>query len=395
MNDLQILHDSWDTPPPPNPEARAAARATLLQHAAAASKPGALVDSPADHARRFRRDRPVPARAVGRKRFHHGPLAAGRRSRLAVRFVAVGALAAAIAAGVSVVQTADDGRPVVPGVPPGGVANAAAEALERAAVAAETRPFTAPARDQWIYTEFRNIDPARGWKDHDGNPVRELIAERQWHSADGRNAAFMWKGKLIRTAERPADLDRIGKNRRPDTDWPPADYAGRAALPTDPAALLKLMLRHPSYTDRTKLPMGTRVDSVAPPGSAPLEASYEDVFRAFGSILRSAPLPPKLEAAIFRAMKMIPDVRLSRKTVAGRDALVVGLRRAGYVPNPGWVLDQLLLDPRTYRYLGELSNPVDGPKPDCDKVICNPDGTGVNVLLTRVAVVDKMGERPR
>jgi DNA-directed RNA polymerase specialized sigma24 family protein len=74
--------------------------------------------------------------------------------------IPAGTLAVAVAAGVIVVQTADgtdkDRRPrsALPGIPAGPVATAA-QALDRAAAAADARPFTPPRPDQWIYTELR------------------------------------------------------------------------------------------------------------------------------------------------------------------------------------------------------------------------------------------------
>jgi hypothetical protein len=69
------------------------------------------------------------------------------------RLVGAAAFALAIAAGVIVVAnlgpTGPDGRSrsAVPGLP--GVPVAAAEVLERAAVAAEEKPFAAPRDDKW------------------------------------------------------------------------------------------------------------------------------------------------------------------------------------------------------------------------------------------------------
>jgi hypothetical protein len=128
MNDLTILHDAWDTPDAPSAEAHAAARAALLERAAA--------------------PRPRPRRR--------------RRLRLA----AAGALAAAVAGAVLVVENVGQDR----------VPTASAEVLERAATAAEDQPVSTPRDDQWIYIEerFGGTDGTRifrTWRRVDGNAI--------------------------------------------------------------------------------------------------------------------------------------------------------------------------------------------------------------------------------
>ncbi|GAA2572708.1 CU044_5270 family protein [Actinomadura fulvescens] len=377
MNDLDLLRDSWDSPAGPPAGPRASARTALLERAAEAR---------ANAASAAGRDTGPSVRRPGLGARRTRP--AGWSSRLGVRLAAVGVLATAIATGITVVQTSGGDRPVVPGLPPAPVANAA-QTLERAAAAAERHRFTAPRPDQWIYTAFKNVRPDFTPEPGKRQPQGDVISERQWHSADGRHIAFMWEGKMLRMNEGPPP----GRSKAVRPDWPPADYAGLAALPTDPAALLEVMRRHPSFTDRTKIPVA--VTSV----SFGKRADDGTVFRALNSILRLGVLPPRLEAAIYRAMKMIPGVTLVRRSdaVPGRDVLAVGRLRAAYTTTkPGWVIDQVLLDPRTYRYLGELSVPaLDRAAPDCDKVACDPRSLGVNALLVRSAIVDKAGQRPR
>ena len=321
MNDLETLHDAWGTPEAPSGTAHAQARAALLARAT----------SGGDHGHRSARRRLRPP-------------------RVRVRLLAVGASAMAIAAGVTLVGnvggTDVNGRPrpIISGLPTGPVANAA-EALERAAVAAETRPFTAPRADQWIYTEDRIT-----WS---AGPRRRAVS-RGWRRADGSQWASIENGRLrIWTRER----------RAPSLPW---DYTTMSALPTDPGALLRWAYQH---------------------GGGAGEAEASEVYNLFNAILRNGGvLPPRLEAAIFRAMKQIPGVTLVDGTVSvsGRPTLALGRVQ------DGWLYEQVLLDRQTYAYRGERSvvltdhNPKD---PSLEK------GTVVLGVRIAAAIVDEPGQR--
>jgi len=104
----------------------------------------------------------------------------------------------------------------VPGLPTGPVANAS-EALERAAVAAETRTFTAPRDDQWIYTA-----------DRVGPHPHDIM--RTWQRVDGRTLAYIDNGKL-RIVTLP-----LRRGRPVQSPW---HYQRLTTLPTDPDALLR------------------------------------------------------------------------------------------------------------------------------------------------------------
>ncbi|GAA3981322.1 hypothetical protein GCM10023085_74580 [Actinomadura viridis] len=341
MNDLDILRAAWADTDPPADGARAAARAALLARAGAA--PGAsTAEPPAARRRSFR------------------PF---RLPRPALRFVAVGTLAAAIAAGVTIAQTSggtdQDGRPrpVLPGLPAGPVANAA-EALERAAVTAERRAFTPPRPDQWIYLESRRRTSVKAGGVATGGPYKTRVV-REWKRADGAKTASVRGGRL-------EILDAMRTT-------PPQDYPSLAGLPTDPDALLAWIYRE----------MGGL-------GSTP-EGRYETAYTMLGAILRDNVLPPKVEAALYRAIKKIPGVTLVRKVDgAGRPA--IGLGRVA----EGWLHAELLLDPQTFAYLGERSVAVkDHTVSGLDVKATVKKGT-VQLMQTRQAagIVDRPGQRP-
>lgn len=331
MNDLEILHDAWAEPDPPADAARAAARTALLDRAAA---------GPTPVARRFR----LP--------------------RLGVRLAVVGALAAAVAAGVTVVQTAGGAdehgrpRPVVPGLPAGPVANAS-EALERAAHAAETRAFTPPRPDQWIYIESRSRTGKRPNGPLDDDP-RETVVIRTWKRADGTKQAMVEDGRLV-----------VSESGPPTT--PPSDYASLTALPADPQALLRWTYKQMGGLGETA------------------EGRYSTAYGMLGAILRDNVLPPKTEAAVFRAIKLIPGVTLveGRVDAAGRPAL--GLGRVA----EGWLHEELLLDPATYAYLGERSVArKDHTARGLDGTMSVRKGDLLNLTVRlKAGIVDEAGQR--
>ena len=72
------------------------------------------------------------------------------------------------------------------------------------------------------------------------------------------------------------------------------------------------------------------------------------MYAIFNGMLRGNVVPPKLEAAIFRALKQVPGVELTTVDVLGRPAYSLG-------QTEDWLHEELLLDRETYTYLGERS----------------------------------------
>jgi hypothetical protein len=116
-----------------------------------------------------------------------------------------------------------------------------------------------------------------------------------------------------------------------------------------------------------------------------------DVYAIFNGMLRDNLMPPELEAAIFRALKDVPGVTVSEIQVSGRPALALA-------QTEDWLEEELLLDPRTYAYLGERSTVVRDATLSPEKA-GNATGRiskGHKVVVERVAagIVDDAGERP-
>jgi hypothetical protein len=308
MNDLEILHDAWGAPAAPSPAARHRARAALLT-------------------------RTAPR----------------RRRRLVPRLAAAAAVALLVAAGLAVVEDLGGTGPEVP------VASAAV--LERAAAAAEGKPFTPPRADQWIYTEDR-------FKGDDG----AFVTKESWRAVDGTGMAWRdERGKL--------HVERLqGGKGRPlrALVGPFGSYERVVALPTDPDALLRRAYREARNITGAGL------------------TEHGDVYALFNGMLRENVLPPELEAAIFRALKQVPGVSVERIDVSGRPALVVG-------QTEDWLREELVLDAETYTYLGESGTVVRDAVIDPEKAgnetgAVEEGSRAVSERLT-TAVVDEPGRR--
>jgi hypothetical protein len=303
MTDLETLHDAWGAPAAPSDAAREQARSALL------------------------------ARATPRR----------PRRRLA----AVAALALIVAAALAVVAD-PGGGPRVP------IASAAV--LERAAAAAERRPFTPPRDHQWVYIEDRITSSA-------GTETRRI-----WRRADGAAVASRRTGRL--------EIERLRPSMRRPLNvvvGPLAGYKTLAALPTDPDALLRWA--YPRAQDIT--------------GAGVTE--HGDVYAIFEGMLSDNVLPPDLEAAIYRALKQVPGVTVETIEVGGRSLLVLG-------QTEDWLREELLLDPETYAYRGERATVVRDALIDPLKA-GNATGEieeGQRVVAERIvtAIVDEPGRRP-
>ncbi|MFC5745742.1 CU044_5270 family protein [Actinomadura rugatobispora] len=315
MNDLDLLKDLRRATPEITPAAAAAARD------------------------RLRAEWTEPAR---------GPRRAVPRGwsppRLATRAVLAGALGLALAVGIGVAQNTGDPRH---GVRPGtSIANAAVLG-ERAARAVENTPFTMPRPDQWIYhkgqsAQFRG-DMNTWWL---GMDTRRMNTWEDWERVDGQGSAQFVGGRLqVRTPGRREDLsgDLVGY-KAPGPDM----YRVIKELPTEPGALLRALydpdtLRVPDNPDAPKnVPRAVRVKP--------------DDRSVFGTItdLLQRPLPPKLRAALYRALPRIPGVSVQT------DATDAAGRHGTAFTNTfeGWVREMIILAPATYRYLGTRSYAV-------------------------------------
>ncbi|MFB4315495.1 CU044_5270 family protein [Actinomadura sp. 21ATH] len=271
-----------------------------------------------------------------------------RRGRsLAVRLAVAGTAAAAVATGVAV-WPGGGGESVPPAAPPVAIRLAsAAEAgkvLDRAAAAARNRPSAAPGPRQWVYTRIRVTSGARPAGSVTGGPYRTDESEL-WRRGDGRQYAAYENGR-ISVGRETAESARASRY---------------LPLPTDPGALFRKI--HGSG------------------GGGPLMT-----FETLVTILRENVHPPATEAAIYRAMKLVPGVTLVEggADAAGRPAIALGVVDQ-------WTHTEVLLDPETYGYLGDRVFAVKDHEVD--------GGSGERVLKgtlqhQKVRVAVKVVDRP-
>ncbi|GAA1580089.1 hypothetical protein GCM10009678_73470 [Actinomadura kijaniata] len=252
--------------------------------------------------------------AAGDRPADRGRAARRPSRRFALRAGLAGALVAA--AGVGGVGALPDGGGPVPGTSPALRLVSATELGDRAAEAAERLPYKPPSPKQWIYTRFvtaSGFDMNRPWEGVDPKG-RETV--EQWERADGKAGAEIHAGKL-QVTDYTANGDQSDEKR-------PAFHPGNYhTLPTDPDALLRRITAEVGPND----PQG--------------------VFDTMSRILEH-PLPPKLRAAVYRALPKVSGVGAERDVPDAAGRRGVAFARTDHLGDRR----SIVLDPATYRYLG-------------------------------------------
>jgi hypothetical protein len=292
-----------------------------------------------------------------------------RPPRTRARLVALGALTVAIVAGTTIAQNmgGTDGKgnpkPVIPGIPSGPVADAA-DVLNRAAVAAET-DASAPRPDQWIFTEDKQRFPAVGTRVVTPKTPLVNFDSLNWHRVDGKQYAELQKKPFGDGRLRIVDIANGGL-----AGWK-HDYPTLATMPADPNRLADWVLAK----DRFEVSADKRASTLS---------------RDYAAILRDGVAPPKAEAVIFRALTLLPGVTLKKDAVdlAGRKAVAVGLVVDNHLQQ------EILLDHKTYRYLGERTVAIkDQTRQATDGTWTVKKGGVVNLeVRTASGIVDKPGQ---
>jgi hypothetical protein len=299
---------------------------------------------------------PTPSRlADGRARLQ-AVISPGERPRpvhlLRAKFL-IPALAGTVAAAVGIGYAAGGhspavpsvaGRPVAPpsasrsgpptAVPPVTQAVLAAQLLTQASSVVGRAPVKAePAPGQWVYS--KTVD----YQKPGGANVYE-----NWETFDGRKSAYFENGHLIVHDSR-AQVSTAGLPPLAAYDaWPSPKtaYDAIASLPADPRALLRQVGADVSRVGADNVVAGSVM------GSRPKTGSQAE-FAYLGQLLWNAAAgvggPPRGEAAVFRAMALIPGVSLQKGVTDAAGHLVVGLSANGGA-------NQLLLDPVSYQPTG-------------------------------------------
>ena len=269
-----------------------------------------------DLVRAMRADAPAPASdrlTAGRERLRSATTPRRASYRGPVMILAGGLAVAAAAAAVLVTRPA-------PAAPPGRPAAvrllSAAQVLDRAATAAETRPALMPRPDQWIFMKGLKFTPGHRW------------TAVSWERFDGGQGAWYDHGKLVIYPGTPQD---VALDATPETA---ARYL--TSLPTAPAALLAVIYQKVDKTPRDL--WGTPNRNTA-------------AFLTLATQLENTPIgvPPAHEAAAFRALAEIPGVTARPGLVDAAGQPAIGLTPG---PDSGYYF---LLNPRTYAMIGITS----------------------------------------
>ncbi|MFG1964169.1 CU044_5270 family protein [Nonomuraea sp. NPDC049028] len=282
---------------------------------------------------------------------------------LARRALLAGTLAAGLVVALTFAGPAHESRPTrpAPSMRPGSLL-----LLEQAATAVENKTSSTPRPDQWVYTMSKVVQPGDG----------RVTTQESWFRYDGKQRADFLDGEL-KVSDVPPDPD--------DDDLSPQKYHDRlTALPTEPDKLLAKVSRDRHWSDLPK----------EDPGAG--EPADDRAYRVLSVYLeQQAVMPPKLEAAIFRAMARIPGVKIAVDVPDAEDRLGIGVY---YEPKGQQVTTEyLVLDPATYHLLGRrtiwnrdewITMPGKAPEPAFEA------GSFWASAELRSGIVDKPGQIP-
>jgi hypothetical protein len=260
------------------------------------------------------------------------------RGRSRARYLAVGAVVAGAAA--VLVATLLPGERLGP-------SPAAAQALERLAVAAAAQPSPA---GRWAYTRARTLYAGTNTEDPPYSVLFPAVRE-SWVAADGAARIVESPGKPIFLSESDrrrweAEGGRMEAGRRTDRRYRSlplshALYADVAGLPTEPNALEAELRR--------------RVETQNPPPEDGYSIAGE-LRSQISSLLHSPASSGELRAALYRVLARLPGVELVGDIVdpAGRNG--IGLKSVGGYGDEADPTSRLLIvDPVTGDILAEQS----------------------------------------
>ncbi|GAA4077578.1 CU044_5270 family protein [Nonomuraea soli] len=273
-------------------------------------------------------------------------------------------LVVALAAAAVVVATAE--RPQVTQPAQRTVLLNAESALEQAARTVERRAAPSePRAGQWQYTRSLVVQPSTG----------ERREQESWIRYDGRQTASRRPDGTVRVVDVPPDPG--------DDDLPPQGYWRKLnALPTDPDDLIRHVTGDRHWIDLPK-----------EEGSKGEEDPADRAYRVLGVYLdQQAIMPPKLEAAIFRALARIPGVTIEQGVAdaAGRAGLGMYRPEAGY--DPAVSRRYRIFDPATYRVLADQT--VYLQDYSIGGEVAFRKGSVFSVTKLATGIVDKPGDVP-
>ena len=324
-----------------------------------------------------RRPRTMPATIGGRSR-------RVRPSRVGWGLAATGGLAAVVGVAVVAVQGGPGSAPTPAARPPAVTTVSSTQVLLAMATKAEARTAEHPRPDQWIY--LKKLVPHG-----DGSGKVQYRAVEDWWRVDGTKSARLGDSGKVEVS--PAGLE--------GDDRSPAQFTSYLqSLPTEPKALLNRIYQASGESA----------------GSTRDEKAFSEIL----VLLRDATIiSPQMNAALLRALTLIPDIRTTPDVVdvAGRHGVGISQVRTD------GTREELILDSASGAYLGFRSVVEDAAKMAATfqsmasqappKVVSSPSGSVVResrvtpspptvhdgeVLhagaRVATAVVNKAGQRP-
>ncbi|MEV0616519.1 CU044_5270 family protein [Nonomuraea sp. NPDC050404] len=246
----------------------------------------------------------------------------GRGLTLGRRLLLVGALGAATALAVTTLPPA----PPIPNpanTPPVAQLDSSVVLAHAAEVAGRRKGDQVPLPTQWHYT-----------KTLDKQPNSDTVTTSEgWMRYDGRQHANVDRGGKVVVSTISPDPG--------DDDLSPQQYDAKLReLPTDPKKLLAKVTADRHWIDYPKEEGVTK-------------SPEPDADRAYRVIMlylsRYGTMPPRLEAAMFRALALISGVRIEQgvSDAAGRTGLGIWMEGTDTISRTYHILDR-----DTYRYLG-------------------------------------------
>ncbi|MEU4511156.1 CU044_5270 family protein [Nonomuraea wenchangensis] len=231
-----------------------------------------------------------------------------------------------------------------------------AELGERAASAAENDPAPTPRPAQWLYTKELQLSGVEADVDRDQRDVWE-----RWTSVDGKRSAWYQGGKLMFQGSAVFD---------------PAELAEPPVTPARVIARIEAAILDEDRRGSQELK-----------GQVPLPILFMEI----NQLITEQWLAPEVRAALFRALPTIKGITMT-KDVPVAD----GRRGVAFSLIDEEARQSLVLDPRTFRYLGSNSTRLK------DRTYKWADGTketfkagtvGLTAQL-EATIVDQPGQRP-
>ncbi|NUW33450.1 CU044_5270 family protein [Nonomuraea sp. SMC257] len=281
-----------------------------------------------------------------------------RFPRLALRAAAVGALGAALVAGVVVVQNHRTDGPGKGTAAPAWMPVANVETVaKRATAAAARQPDVYPRADQWIYTK-REFYGNPAVVQADGRKTRSRYTEEAWSRGDGKERALRDEGDDRITRRK----DGVNPRLRFDPDY-------LRSLPLEPSALLERLKK--DAVDATSLPEARAVSHLAL------------------TILQEGAPPARLRAALYTVMSKLDDVGVERvRDLVGREGWAI------YTDEGEGIRREIIIDPDTFALLGGRRIYLGTPNPPSAYKNLSAGDVVFSVAQVADGIVDHPGDVP-